>query len=188
MRIAIAHPQAIRGLDLNETPPCATQALMRAEALPKHVWEPAAGRSAIVRELRAVGHTVTTSDIVERGFPLDFVANFLATAKAPAGCAAIVSNPPYARAVLNPFVRHALDLSPRVFLLLRLSFLEGVGRTDILESRGLARIHVFRDRVPQMHRDGWTGKRARNAVAYAWFAWVRGHNEPPVIQRISNKS
>ena len=184
MNIAIAHPQAARGFDLNETPPCATQALIRAEALPKRLWEPAAGRGAIVRELRAAGHIVTASDVIARNYPLDFTADFL-SAELPPGTEAVCTNPLYSRAVLDPFVRHALDVSPRVFLLLRLSFLEGTGRSDILERRGLARVHVFRNRLPHMHRDGWAGKKARNAVAYGWFVWIRDHSGPATFHRIS---
>ncbi len=50
--------------DLYETPRCATQALMRVEKLPKTIWEPAAGRGAIARELEAAGHLVMKSDLV----------------------------------------------------------------------------------------------------------------------------
>jgi hypothetical protein len=48
------HPLTERGLDLYETPPVATEALLRAEKIPNRVWEPAAGRGAIVRVLRDV--------------------------------------------------------------------------------------------------------------------------------------
>ena len=64
-----AHTQADRGHDLYETPACAVQALLRAESLPRTIWEPAAGRGAIVRELRSAGHVLIASDLVARGFP-----------------------------------------------------------------------------------------------------------------------
>jgi hypothetical protein len=41
---------------LYETPECATLALLRAEKLPKRIWEPACGRGAIVTVLRTHGH------------------------------------------------------------------------------------------------------------------------------------
>ena len=65
---------------------------------------------------------------------------------------------------------------------MRLSFLEGMARSDILEE---VRVHVFRDRLPMMHRDGWTGPQASSAVPYAWFAWQRDCHGPPVMHRIS---
>jgi hypothetical protein len=41
-------------------------------------------------------------------------------------------------------VSHALDLVPRVVLLMRLAFLESESRGDVLERRGLRAVHVFR--------------------------------------------
>src|SRR6516164_3642846 len=85
----------------------------------------------------------------------------------------IASDPPYRLA--EQFVANALDLVPRLYLLLRLAFIESQRRTDILEHRGLARIHVFRKRLPIMHRDGWTGPRASSAIPFSWFVWDRAH-------------
>jgi hypothetical protein len=67
------HRHADRGFDLYETPPAAVHALRRVEAIPHAVWEPAAGRGAIVHELRNAGHKVIASDICSyEGFTLDF--------------------------------------------------------------------------------------------------------------------
>jgi hypothetical protein len=60
---------AERGLDLYETPPVAVEALLRYEKLPHQIWEPAAGRGAIVRVLRNAGHAVIASDVHDYGFP-----------------------------------------------------------------------------------------------------------------------
>jgi hypothetical protein len=170
-------------LDLYETPAGAVEALLRAETLPLRIWEPAAGRGAIVNVLRDHGHTVVAGDIASYGFPLDSVTDFFSTVKPPRGIGAIVTNPPYRDAAR--FVRHALDMAPRVYLLLRLAFLESTGRTDILERRGLARVHVFRERLPMMHRHGWAGPRASSAIPFAWFVWDRRHRGPIEIDRIS---
>jgi hypothetical protein len=43
------HSLSERGLDLYETPAVAVEALLRVEKLPHRVWEPAAGRGAIVK-------------------------------------------------------------------------------------------------------------------------------------------
>ncbi len=50
--------------DLYETPRCATRALLRCEKLPLRLWEPAAGRGAIARELEEMGYAVMKSDLV----------------------------------------------------------------------------------------------------------------------------
>jgi hypothetical protein len=176
------HSFAERGLDLYSTPPVATAALLRVECLPRRLWEPAAGRNALTDVLRAHGHTVHTSDIVDYG-GLDQIADFLTITEAPAGVEAIVTNPPFK--IVNAFVAHALDLVPTVAMLARLAFLESEKRTDILENRGLARVHIFRNRLPMMHRDGWIGPRASSATAFCWCVWEREHRGPATLHRIS---
>jgi hypothetical protein len=175
------HPLRERRADLYEAPPCATIALTRAELLPRCIFEPAAGRGSIVNVLRSRGHRVVASDVIDYG-GLDFIADFMSVPKMPAGCGCILTNPPFQ--IVNKFIAHALDLSPRVIVLARLALLESVARTEILEYRNLARIHVFRRRLPMMHRDGWTGPRASSAVAYAWFVWDCDHHGLPTINRI----
>jgi hypothetical protein len=178
------HAQAVRGHDLYETPEAAVLAVTQVERLPLRLWEPAAGRGAIVRPLRAAGHHVIASDLIDYGDPTHFAGrNFLAETKAPDGCEAIITNPPYSLA--EKFVRHALELSPLTIMLLRLAFLESARRSDILEGAGLARVHVFRKRLPMMHRDGWTGRRATSGIAFAWFVWDRSHTGPTTIHRVS---
>jgi hypothetical protein len=143
------HPLVERGLDLYETPGVAVEALLRVERLPHCIWEPAAGRGAIVRVLRDHGHAVIASDIYDYG-SLHFVGDFLAQKQMPAGCECTLTNPPYQ--IVEPFVARALELSPLVVMLLRLAFLESERRCSILEGCGLARVHVFRRRLPMMHR------------------------------------
>jgi hypothetical protein len=182
--IAQRAPFADRGHDLYETPTVAVEALLRVEPLPHYLWECAAGRGNIVNVLRAAGHMVLASDLVDYGDPTHFARrDFLMERKAPEGCEAIITNPPYKLA--EEFVAHALDLCPLVVMLLRLAFLESERRRGILEGRGLARVHVFRNRLPMMHRDGWDGPRASFTVAYAWFVWSRGHRHPAMLNRIS---
>ena len=177
-------PLKERREDLYQTPSVAVEALLRVEQLPRRLWEPAAGRGAIVNVLRAAGHEVLASDFVDYGDPTHFARrDFLMEHKAPDGCQAIVTNPPFKLA--GEFVKHALDLCPRVVMLLRLAFLESERRRAILENRGLARIHVFRNRLPTMHRDGWQGPKASSGMAFAWFCWDRAHTGDPTIDRIS---
>jgi hypothetical protein len=141
------HPYIERGRDLYETPACATRALLRAEAerLPHRLWESAAGKLALADVLRAAGYDVTTSDIANYGLPLDFVADFLTTTKAPVGCQAVVTNPPYRLA--EQFVAHALKLVPLVIMLCRLAFLESAKRAPILDGGQLSRISLFSSSV-----------------------------------------
>jgi hypothetical protein len=181
------HSYAERGLDLYETPACAVEALLRVEKLPRRIWEPACGHGAIVNVLRARGHDVVASDIANYGVPITppgyWGRDFLLETKAPEDTQAILTNPPFR--IVEPFVAHALKLCPSVTMLLRLAFLESERRCGILENCGLARVHVFRKRLPMMHRAGWEGRKANSGMAFAWFIWDRGHVGPTTIDRIS---
>jgi hypothetical protein len=178
-------PLRERGDDAYMTPPCATAALLRHVKLPHRLWECACGDgSGILDPLRAAGHEVIGSDLVDYGRPDCFWRrDFLLEWKAPDGCEAIVTNPPFKLA--RQFIEHALDLSPLVVMLLRLAFYESERRCAILEERGLARILCFRKRLPMMHRREWQGRKANSGMAFAWFVWDRSHAGPATIERIS---
>ena len=177
-------PLSVRGNDLYETPYVATEALLRAEKISLHVWEPACGPGAITRVLRAKGHCVIESDLVAY-HPDHFAGrDFLMEMHAPAGVEAIVTNPPFKLA--DQFAAHALELVPQVYMLLRLSFMESERRRPILDRGQLARVHVFRNRLPMMHRHNYsrTSRNGSSALCFAWFCWSRDHHGPTVIDRI----
>ena len=165
---------ATRGDDLYETPPEAVRALLRVEPLPQRIWEPCAGRGAIVRELAAAGHKVCAMDLVayEGADPgIESGIDFLMEHRAPPGFACIVTNPPFKLA--DAFIRHGLTLVPRVIVLLRLAALEGAGRSDLID-RHLRFVWLGIERLPMMHREGWSGRRLGNAGApFAWFVFER---------------
>jgi len=178
------HALSERQLDLYSTPECATRALMCAEQLPHRIWEPAAGRGAIVDVLRAAGHEVIAYDIEDYGVPGQAGGrDFLLETEAPDGIDCALTNPPFR--IANEFVAHALKLCSRVIILARLAFLESERRRHILENAGLARVYVFRNRIPFMHRDNWNGPTATSAIPYAWFCWDRSHCGPATVHRIS---
>jgi hypothetical protein len=173
------HSFADRGADLYETPECAVRALIAAEPLPHRIWEPACGRGAIAEPLRRAGHYVLPTDLHNYGYGASNI-NFLAQQWPFDG--AVVTNPPFKLA--DQFARHAITLAPKVVMLLRLAFLESARRTDILEGGHLARVLVFANRLPMMHRDGWIGPRVNSSTAYAWFVWERSHTGPTEIRRL----
>jgi len=178
------HTYKEREQDCYETPPEAVEALLKVEHLPKNIWEPACGPGSIVTVLRKHGHDVVASDLHDYDFGLAKI-DFLSGGFIPMH-GAIVTNPPYMLA--QEFVETALTICPKVVMLLRLAFLESSKRTDILEKSGLARIHVFRNRLPMMHRRGWNGPKASSAIPFAWFVWERGYKGPTIIDRISWES
>jgi hypothetical protein len=138
-----------------------------------------------VRALRAGGHQVYATDLNDYGCPESDAGIDFLKARAPSfAIDAIVTNPPFRLA--NHFVAHALALGiPTVVMLLRLAFLESVGRSAVLDCGLLARVHVFRNRLPMMHRAGWTGPRASSAMPFAWFVWELKHRGPTELYRLS---
>ena len=116
-------PLSERGLDLYEMPAVAVEALLRVEFkfIPHCVWESAAGRGAIVRVLRDHGHAVIASDVYDYG-GLHFVADFLSTNQNTRRRRGDRNNPPFKDAAR--FVTNALELCPRVYMLMRLAFFE----------------------------------------------------------------
>jgi hypothetical protein len=179
------HPLRERGDDAYMTPPCATEALLRHVELPHRLWEIAVGDgTGILDVLRAHGHQVIGSDLVDYGRPDCFWRrDFLMEHKAPDGCEGIITNPPYK--LVEQFVAHALELSPLVIMLLRLAFLESDRRTPILENAGLEDVLVFRLRLPMMHRRNWQGRKGNSGMGFAWYIWRRGYVGPIKLRRIS---
>ena len=177
---------AERGEDLYETPPVAVSALLSVEQIPMRIWEPACGPGAIVRVLRESDRFVFASDLVDyHSAHQDRVFDFLTQKKPALNIDCIVTNPPFRWA--QEFVAKAIELCPRVFMLLRLAFLESERRSSILDTGNLCRVHVFRKRLPMMHRAGWEGRKANSGMAFAWFVFLRGYHGPIELRRISWK-
>jgi hypothetical protein len=175
-----SHPFADRGDDFYPTPIEAVRSLMAVEKLPQVIWEPACGDGAIVKPLRAAGHDVVATDLIDRGCPNSLGGiNFLKPLPARPVVDGIVTNPPFRWA--QSFITQGLEYAPYVVMLLRLQFLEGAKRREWLKTSGLARVHVSSRRLPMMHRDGWDGPKSTSAVAFAWFVFLRDHKGAPEI-------
>jgi len=113
--------------------------------------------------------------------PLDFQMEH----RPPPGVTCIATNPPFKLA--DEFVRHGLSLGCDVIVLQRLMALEGAGRSDLIDGH-LVRVWAGKERLPQMHREGWTGKRSnQSGTPFAWFVFqpeARG-SEPIEFRRLS---
>lgn len=172
---------------LHQTPQAATLAILQAEQIPHHVWEPAAGKGAIVNVLRAAGHTVWATDLNAHLDPEALAAmrietriDFLLEHQRRVDVECILTNPPFELG--EKFAEHALFHAPMVVMLLPLTFLEG--KRPCLDHPSFYRVYVFRNRIPLMHRDNWDGKKTTNMRAYAWFVWKRWNNAAPTVHRI----
>jgi hypothetical protein len=173
-----AAPKAQRGLDSYKTPRCAVEPLITVEPLPLGCWDPCGDDTDnIAIALRAHGKTVVATDIARDGI------DFHDRRAAPPGMQAIVTNPPFSLAA--DFVRHGLLLVPKVAILERIQFLESETRAGLFDAGKLARVFIFRNRVPRMHKEGWTGNRASPAMMLAWHVFLRDHDgSKPILDWI----
>lgn len=181
------HKLIDRGLDCYETPPEAVVALLESEGnrIPKILWEPACGPGSIVNVLRKHQKLVWATDIADYGCPdsesgVDFLKE---DGGVPVAVQAVLTNPPYNLA--EQFIRHGLVLVPKVYMLLRLAFLESERRSGILDGGALEKVYVFRNRLPMIHRRGWDGPKASSSIAFAWFCFNREYEGRTTLSRIS---
>lgn len=172
--------EAPDSLDDFPTPPWATRALCEQLRRMRILFgvdtcrEPAANRGHMVRPLQEYVANVEASDIHDYGvgFPArDFLA--------PGPKEVVdwtITNPPFRLA--EQFITEALRTSKRgVAMLVRTSFLEGIGRHKRLFSqRPPIFVLQFAERVV-MHK-GRLSPNGSTATAYAWLVWSTKVQKP----------
>ena len=169
-------------LDDFPTQPWGTRALFE-HVLPreaysgKTAWEPCCNRGYMVRPISEyVGHVYAT-DVFDYGWSgMDAQEDFLFPGiSAPWPVDWIVANPPFRLA--EEFIRKSLDVA-RIgcAMLVRTSFLEGVGRYARLYCKKPPTIiAIFTERLPLVK--GRVDRKASTATSYSWLVWLQ--NEPP---------
>lgn len=172
-----------RSLDFFPTPPWATRAgaeiLRMLDPRCRVVREPACGEGHMAGPLREY-FEVLPSDVHDhgRGFPVVDWLDPYAWGDEP-DCDWIFSNPPFG--IADTFVKLGLKRARRgVALLLRLAFIEGVERYQLMagEDTSLTVLAPFSERVP-MTLGRWQVD-ATSATAYAWFFWMKDAAARPV--------
>jgi HNH endonuclease len=164
------------GFDYYPTPPWATQAFLTSFLCPRHdtwamsCWEPAVGEGDMLEPLSKAFSKVIASDLTDRG--VGFVHDFL---KPPPREAKnvdwVITNPPFDRSVLIPFILKALSTAKvGVALLLRIQALETKDRfLYLFENNPPTHVVVHSDRVA-MKKNGLS-EAGNNAACFAWFVW-----------------
>ncbi|MFC3169262.1 hypothetical protein [Paracoccus fontiphilus] len=137
------------------------------------VWEPACGDGALVKEIRNAGIPCCASDLIERGCPDSWTADFFTCFRSRGR--AIITNPPYslinARDGHGRWLRHTLDMPGWDYLALLLSWdwpaAKANGLGELIDARPFSYCYLLRWKLD------FTGEGSppqRNA----WFVWRRG--------------
>jgi len=151
--------------------------MLPPQVIESEVWEPACGQGHLADSLKARGFDVTSSTLVDYGYGaagVDFLK--VPTLKAPT----IITNPPYKHA--EAFVRHALDLKPKVVaMLLRAQFLGGAKRSRWMRTTPLKRVVYLTSRVtmyPHGVRPEGGGTATHDSI---WLIWMPGWPYTPTF-------
>lgn len=175
-----------KSLDDFPTPPWATRALCERlaedDALSELVVrEPAANRGHMVGPLSEYFGLVEAADIHDYG--AGFAQQDYLFGPLPEIVDWTITNPPFRLA--ERFIDRALQTSASgVAMILRVAFLEGIGRYQSLFSK-TPPTHVlqFCERVV-MHK-GKLSEKGSTATAYAWLVWDKFHVGPTQLEWIA---
>lgn len=163
--------------DYYATDPVAIDRLKQVFDIPKNIYECACGRGDLSQRLIDLGHNVTSTDLIDRGYGDKVGVDFLELDKIDKGFS-ILTNPPYS--LSTEFVLKALDLvedGQYVIMLLRLSFLEGKKRYKQIFSKLQPKyVFVCSERLLCAKNADFEGMKTGggSAVSYAWFVWKKG--------------
>ena len=167
--------------DFYQTPPIATEELLKREKFPGIIWEPAAGSGAIIKILSKHGYFVVGSDIRTDNIYGDFPGRDYLKTEYPAPAPApksIITNPPFKLAL--PFILKAVNEPgvEKVAIFGRIQLLESKERYEQLWTKyPPIRIYVFSKRVT-------CSEEKVSIMCFAWFVWEKGFTGHPEIHWI----
>lgn len=148
----------------------------------KIIRENSCGQGHLSEELKKYGHSVVSSDLIDRGYGVtgvDFIQDHWLDTQYYDG---VIMNPPYKHAL--EFVKKSLQIAPVVCAFLKIQFLEGgdrTGRHEFFKNNPPKTVAVFSDRVPSS-KNATFAKGESSTVCYAWYIWERGFTGDPVIK------
>ena len=172
--------------DYYATDPVAIDKLLTVEKPYPLIWECACGEGHLSKRLQDFGYIVYSTDLVDRGYSTGKEMDFLKATSLPKGFnnCDILTNPPYKYA--KEFVLKALELvksGKKVFMFLKLTFLEGKARyTELYSKYPPKTVYVFSERVSCI-KNG-EGEFNHGAVCYAWYVWEKGYTGTTEIKWI----
>jgi hypothetical protein len=151
--------------------------LFETEQFPGAIWDPFAGWGRVIKAARAAGYATLATDIVDRGYPLDAIQDFL-TIKHLSPDVSIVGNPPFT----DEIAQHAIALNP-IKMALIWPLARVVAAWPWLAKAPLSHVYMLTPR-PALPPGNYiaAGKRPEGArVEHCWLIFQRGYSELPTI-------
>ena len=153
--------------------------------LAPNIWEVSCGEGHLSKRLEEYGYNVKSTDLIYRGYGVGGIDFLTCNDKFDGD---ILTNPPYKFA--QEFVEHSLELIPdgrKVFMFLKLTFLEGKKRRKLFDLRCFKTLYVSTKRILCAKNGDFEGMRAGggSAVAYGWYEFEKGYCGNPMIKWIN---
>lgn len=151
----------------------------------KLIWECACGEGHLSKRLEEYGYKVKSTDLVDRGYG-ECGVDFLKCNEKWDGD--ILTNPPFKFAI--GFIEHAMEIIQegcRVFMFLKVQFLEGKARKKLFEKYPPKYVYVSSSRILCAKNANFDEMRAGggSAVAYAWYEFEKGYHGETVLKWIN---
>jgi len=169
--------------DFYATDPVAAELLLELEQFHSNIWECACGEGHLSKVFEEHGHTVKSTDLIERGYGeggIDFlnITDYVFDGD-------IITNPPYKYA--TDFIYKAIELIPdghKVAMFLKIQFLEGKNRKKLFQKYPPKTVYVSSSRLLCAKNADFVGMKAGggSAVAYAWYVWEKGYKGPTELK------
>lgn len=169
--------------DFYPTPPEAVRALLSVEHFDGPIWEPACGDGAISKELERHGHSVVSTDLIDRGYG-EAGCDFLSASSVTRimlehdDIRNVVTNPPYSYkpGIGDKFVGQALKIAKhtggKVAMMLNLASLASRYRTAKWHNDPPARIHIMDDLVCWPNGNPINAGLSIVQQRYCWIVWA----------------
>lgn len=175
--------------DYYATPFDATRDILNKEKLEGSILEPCAGQGHIVAILKDYypEADIVATDLIDRPneFNIECGIDFLQH-NYGRKFDNIITNPPFS--IAKEFCERAIMMAnKRVFMFLKINFLEGVSRKEFFENSPLHYIYVFSRRVSPLKNGSdknEAGKDWHSTMCFAWFIWDIGYEGEPIVRWI----
>lgn len=151
------------------------------DGVQRRVWENSCGMGHLSEAISVYGHTVVSTDLVNRGYGIggvDFLQPTIFDAEPFDG---IIMNPPYKHAL--EFIRKSISIAPITAAFLRIAFLESRKRKPFFAEHPPRYVAVFSERVRSV-KDGDFKNIGASVQCYAWYVWSKEYQGETVLRWI----